>query len=127
MAEPLPLLWLCGPPGSGKTASGWEIFSRLSAAGVEVGYVDVDQLGICYPEPPTDRGRHQMKAANVAKVVSTFSSAGARGAIVSGVPDPGRGVDTSQLADFTVTVWRLRASHADLEQRLRGRGRGPKR
>ena len=67
-----PLLWLSGPPGCGKTAVGWETFSRLSDAGVEVGYVDIDQLGICFPEPEGDSGRHHMKATNVDRVVATL-------------------------------------------------------
>ena len=45
----IPLLWLCGPPGVGKTAVGWEIFSQLTCAGMEAGYVDIDQLGLYGP------------------------------------------------------------------------------
>lgn len=35
---------------------GWEIFSQLTRAGIEAGYVNVDQPGMCYPEPLSDPG-----------------------------------------------------------------------
>jgi hypothetical protein len=50
------VLWLCDPPGVGKTMVGWEIFSHLARAGIEAGYVNVDQPGMCYPEPVSDPG-----------------------------------------------------------------------
>ncbi len=35
---------------------GWEIFSQLTRAGIEAGHVNVDQPGMCYPEPASDPG-----------------------------------------------------------------------
>ena len=35
---------------------GWEIFSQLTRAGIEAGYVNVDQPGMCYPETVSDPG-----------------------------------------------------------------------
>jgi uncharacterized protein YhfF len=32
--------------------------------------VDIDQLGMCYPEPASDPGRHRMKARNLGAVDS---------------------------------------------------------
>jgi adenylylsulfate kinase-like enzyme len=55
----IPALWLCGPSGVGKTAVAWQIYSELRRSGVPVGLVDIDQLGICYPEQPDDPGRHR--------------------------------------------------------------------
>lgn len=55
----IPVLWLCGPVGVGKTTVGWEIYSQMIASGVEAAYLDIDQLGICYPEPASDPGRHR--------------------------------------------------------------------
>ncbi len=43
------VLWLYGPAGVGKTTVGWEIFSRLTRTGVAAAFVDIDQLGMCYP------------------------------------------------------------------------------
>src|SRR5262249_11138957 len=83
---------------------------------------DIDQLGICYPEPASDPGRHRMKAQNLGAVVANYRAAGARCVIVSGVIDPGRGLHTGLIPRTAVTVCRLRAGHDELRQRFLGRG-----
>jgi adenylylsulfate kinase-like enzyme len=45
-----PLLWLIGPSGVGKSSVGWAIFTQLHRSGIKTGYVDLDQLGLCYPQ-----------------------------------------------------------------------------
>jgi hypothetical protein len=35
----VPVLWLCGPPGVGKTAVGWEVYTRLVRARRAPAYV----------------------------------------------------------------------------------------
>ncbi|AIV32403.1 hypothetical protein NI25_01750 [Streptomyces sp. CCM_MD2014] len=119
-----PVLWLCGPPGVGKTTVAWEMYSRLVRAGIASGFVDIDQLGICYPEPVGDPGRHRMKAHNVDAVVAGFRAAGARCLIVSGVVDAARGVHVDLMRQAAVTVCLLRADREVLRQRFTGRG-GP--
>jgi adenylylsulfate kinase-like enzyme len=119
--DPIPVLWLCGPAGVGKTTAGWEMFEQLTRAGTEPGYVDIDQLGICYPEPPDDPGRHRMKARNLDAVVATFQATGARCAIVSGVVDTKRGVHKDLIPHAEVTVCRLRTDSAELRKRYTGR------
>jgi hypothetical protein len=132
----MPVLWLCGPPGVGKSTVGWEIFSELDRDGVPVGYVDIDQLGMCYgpprpdqlfPEPDDDFGRHRMKARNLAGVVDAFRAAGARGVVVSGVVDAARGVDADVVPRAEFTVCRLRADPDELRARLVRRGERPER
>ncbi|WP_281894285.1 AAA family ATPase [Phytohabitans aurantiacus] len=129
----IPVLWLCGPPGVGKSTVGWRLFERLSDAGVATAYVDIDQLGMCYA-PPTageyapdpsrsDPGRYRMKSDNLAEVLATFQSAGARCAVVSGVTDPEHGVAVDRYPHATLTLCRLRGSHDELRHRLAGRGR----
>jgi len=118
----IPVLWLCGPPGVGKTTVGWEIFTQLTRDGIEAGYVDIDQLGIFLPEPPGDPERHRIKARNLGAVVTNFRAAGARCIIVSGVVDPVRGVHLDQIPRSAVTVCRLRASQDVLRKRFLGRG-----
>jgi len=122
VSDLIPVLWLCGPPGIGKSTVGWEIFTQLTQAGTEAGYVDIDQLGICYPEPASDPGRHRMKARNLGAVVANYRAAGARCVIVSGVVDPGRGVPAGLIPRAALTVCRLRAGRDELSQRLLGRG-----
>ena len=70
VSDLIPVLWLCGPPGIGKSTVGWEIFTQLAQAGIEAGYVDIDQLGMCYPEPASDTGRHRMKAQNLGAAIT---------------------------------------------------------
>ena len=118
----IPVLWLCGPPGVGKTTVGWEIFSQLTRAGIETSYVDIDQLGMCYPEAASDPGRHRMKAQNLGSVVANFWAAGARCVVVSGVVDAARGVHVGMVPQAAVTVCRLRAGRDELRQRFAGRG-----
>ena len=117
-----PVLWLCGPPGVGKSTVAWKIFTDLLCSGINSGFVDVDQLGICYPEPPADPGRHRMQLENLAAVVDTYRSAGARCVIVSGIVDAEHGVDHDQLRDITLTLCRLRSDRIELTRRLAARG-----
>jgi adenylylsulfate kinase-like enzyme len=49
------VLWLFGPPGVGKSTVGWQIYRRLAVDGWGCVYLEIDQLGICYPEPKSDR------------------------------------------------------------------------
>ncbi|NGN65614.1 AAA family ATPase [Streptomyces sp. A7024] len=122
MTPAFPVLWLCGPPGVGKTTVAWEMYSQLTRAGVDCGFVDIDQLGMCYPEPAEDPGRHRMKARNLHAVVAGFREAGAQGLIVSGVVDPARGVLADRIPRAGVTVCRMRADRDVLRERFLGRG-----
>jgi adenylylsulfate kinase-like enzyme len=116
----IPVLWLSGPPGVGKTAVAWEIYRRLQRAGADPAYVDVDQLGMCSPPLTDDPDRHTLKARNVAALRANFTAAGARTLIVSGVVDAQRGPDIDTLGG-TPVVARLRADPDALRARLRRR------
>ena len=50
----VPVLWLCGPSGVGKSTVGWAIFDQLSRTGVRSAFLDLDQVGLCYPAPADD-------------------------------------------------------------------------
>jgi hypothetical protein len=127
----LPVLWLYGAPGVGKTTVAWELFVQLARVGVPAGYVDIDQLGMCYapptpwhwaPEPADDPGRHRLKARTLDAVVANFADAGARCVVVPGVTDPVRGMETDLVPHVVLTTCRLRAEPADLRRRLAARG-----
>jgi DNA polymerase III delta prime subunit len=128
----LPVLWLYGPPGVGKTTVGWQLFTQLTRDGTPTGYVDIDQLGMCYaaptpdewaPEPASDPGRYRMKARNLDAVVTNFQAAGAQCLIVSGVVDADRGFDAGLVPHAALTACRLRCEPGDLRTRLAGRAR----
>lgn len=121
MSGAIPVLWLCGPSGVGKTTVAWEIYSRLTQSGVDAAYVDIDQLGMCHPEPASDPGRHRLQAENLGAVVAGYQAAGARCVVVSGVVDPAHGVYVDKIPQAVLTVCRLRVERAELERRLVGR------
>lgn len=117
--SPVPVLWLYGPSGVRKSTIAWEIFTRLPAEKGRIGYLDLDQLGMCYapptpqnwaPEPPLDHGRHRLQVRTLNAVLPNFAAAGARGVVVSGVVDARRGPDADLLTNAALTTLRLRAS-----------------
>src|SRR6516165_4274867 len=61
-------LWLCGPPGVGKSTVGYEVFVAIYRTGRKAAYVDADQVGMCYPAPRDDPHNHTLKALNVGAV-----------------------------------------------------------
>lgn len=117
-----PTLWICGPPGVGKSVVAWDIFMELLSTGIATAYVDIDQLGICYPAPEQDADRYAMKSTNLGRVIPNFCTAGARCVVVSGVADPEAGVRGELMPGAQLTVCRLRASAKVLTQRLVERG-----
>ena len=86
-------------------------------------YVDVDQVGICYPSPTGDPARHALKARNLGALRANFGAAGARCLVVSGVVDASRGPEIDLVGGDQITVCRLRVDPAELVTRL-GRRRG---
>lgn len=114
----VPVLWLCGPPGVGKTAVAWEVYTRLVRARRAPAYVDVDQVGICYPPPTGDPARHALKARNLGALRANFGAVGALCLVVSGVVDAGRGPEIDLVGSDEITVCRLRVDPAELVARL---------
>ena len=116
----IPVLWICGPPGVGKSTIAWEVYSRLAQDGVSCAYVDIDQLGICYPGR-SDEG-HEVKAPNLGAVVENFRNAGARIVIVSGVIDaPAVAIYVEAAPAATLKLIRLRLSPEALRARILAR------
>ena len=116
----IPVLWLCGPPGVGKSTASWQLYTELADSGVPVAFADTDQLRMCYPAPAGDPGRQHVMTLNAAAVIRNSWSAGARCAIVNGALGPA-GLATGLLPDARVTLCRLRASPGEVERRLTAR------
>lgn len=117
-ARVIPVLWLCGPPGVGKTTLAWQVSARLRAAGVAAAYVDIDQLGMCYPEQESDPERHLLKARNLTSVVANFAAHGATCVVVSGVVAPAH---RARVPGAALTLCRLRVHRDELVRRFLGR------
>ena len=120
----LPVLWLCGPPCAGKSTTAWALYQSL-ADGAAVAYVDIDQVGMCFPPQEDDPDRHQVRARNAGAVLRNFGRAGAQVVIVSGVIDPDQVPRyVEQCHGSALTFIRLTASQERLLARNRARGRG---
>ena len=88
----LPVIWVCGASGAGKSVAAWGLFEELAAAGTRVAYVDIDQLGMLYPAAVDDPGwHHVLKGEALATVPPGYVAAGAQLLVVSGVVDPHEG------------------------------------
>jgi broad-specificity NMP kinase len=117
----VPVLWITGPGGVGKSTVSWQIFKELAQAGIHVAFADTDQFCICYPEPPGDPGRERIKAENAGALVLRYRAAGAYCVIANGVLDPLRGLHSELMPQAEVTVCRLRADRDEVARRLTGR------
>jgi len=118
---PVPVLWITGPPGVGKSTVSWQLFTDLAASGTRTAFADADQLCMCYPASPDDPGRDVIRARSAGVLIRNFQYAGARRVIINGCVNPGLGVRRDLLEQGTVLVCRLRAGHDDLVRRFSGR------
>jgi hypothetical protein len=116
------VLWLCGPPGAGKSAAGFALYDGLARSGARAGFVDIDQLGMCLPAPPDDPERFRLKERNVSAVAANFRAAGCDALVVSGDLGLSAGISRSTVHGADLTVCRLRASPDELRRRLTARG-----
>jgi hypothetical protein len=78
----VPLLLLCGAPGSGKSSVAWEAYWSLMRDGVPIAHVDLDGIGY---GPPGFSGSFDLKFENVAAVWRSYADAGASAFVVSGL------------------------------------------
>jgi broad-specificity NMP kinase len=112
------ILWLCGPPGAGKSAVGWALYAELARSGVRASFVDIDQLGMCFPAPPEDPRRYLLKMRNLPPVAGNFRAAGCDAVIVSGHLGVSDAIFSGTMPGSSLTVCRLRASPDELRRRL---------
>jgi adenylylsulfate kinase-like enzyme len=117
------VVWVCGAAGAGKSAAAWGLFDELAAAGKPVAYVDIDQLGMLYPEPNDVPGwHHAFKGEALAKLLPGYVAAGVQLLIVSGVIDPTRGPWTRPPPNADLTLCLLLPDPAVLRERILARG-----
>jgi chloramphenicol 3-O-phosphotransferase len=119
--EGLSVLWLCGPPGAGKSAVGWALYAGLARSVARAGFVDIDQLGMCFPAPPDDPYRYGLKERNLSAVAGNFHTAGCDALVVSGHLGPSRAFSPGTVHDASLTICRLRAQPDELRRRLTSR------
>lgn len=120
----VPVFWVCGASGAGKSVAAWRLFGELAASGVVVAYVDIDQLGMLYPAQAEDPARHLLKAQSLVALLPGYAEAGAQVVVVSGVVDPSGGPDSASTAGLDLTLCLLSPDRSVLGQRLRSRGWG---
>ena len=80
----LPLLWLTGPSGVGKSTVGWALQQRLSRAGITAAFIDADQLR---NTSGVEAGEDDFIAEGLLALEPRFRAAGARLLIVAGIMD----------------------------------------
>jgi adenylylsulfate kinase-like enzyme len=115
--------WLYGPPGVGKSTTGWALYDQFTAAGLTTAYVDIDQVGMCYPPHDSDPDRHHIKARSAGQVLENFRAAGAQRIVVSGVLEPRAFIIyLDQLRGVDVTFCRLTVGLEELRRRNLERG-----
>lgn len=120
-----PVLWTTGAPGTGKSTTGWGLYTRVAALGGSVAYVDIDQLGLVGPPPGGGAHAHAIKAGNLLWVLDILRRRGVRQIVVSGVVDPENGVESyfeGRDEGFDLTLVRLRCDRDELRSRFLGRG-----
>ncbi|MEV0235893.1 adenylyl-sulfate kinase [Nonomuraea sp. NPDC050786] len=118
----LPLLWLCGPSGVGKSSVGWEVFAQLSRSGVRTAFVDGDQIAMLHPLP--NGGTHPVRARNLAAMWPNFRREGAQCVVLASYVNTADEVRhyTGLLTDAALTLCRLRVDPPELKERFLGRG-----
>jgi hypothetical protein len=115
------VLWLCGSPGTGKSAVGWALYDGLARSGAQAGFVDLDQLGMCFPAPPDDPRRYRLKERNISAVAANFRGAGCDAFVVSGHLGSSKAISFRTVHGASLTICRLRASPDELRRRLTAR------
>ena len=114
METRVPVLWISGPPGTGKSTVSWQLFTDLARAGTHVAFADTDQFCICYPAPPGDPDREVIRVRNAGALVSRFRAAGAQCVIANGVLGPVRDLLPELMPQAEVTICRLGADRGEL-------------
>lgn len=120
----MPILWLVGALGTGKSDSSYHLFSRLWRSGTPVARLDLDDLGMCHPAPDDDPDNHRVKAEAMAAAWDVFRRRGATCLVVSGGVNTAEEVElhTRLVPGAVWTVCRLRIGADERRNRTSRRG-----
>jgi adenylylsulfate kinase len=120
----VPVVWITGTVGSGKTTIAFAVSAILTSAGRPHALVDLDELTRCYPKPADDRFHTVLAFRNLAALWANYRDAGAERLILSAVTED-RVADLERLAAAVPgakpVVVRLRADRDVIRSRLRRR------
>ncbi|GAA1299721.1 hypothetical protein [Brachybacterium alimentarium] len=114
------ILRLAGPPGVGKSTIGWVIAQQAGDDGSPTAYLDIDQLGMCYPAPKGDPERWRLKERALDAISSALRDHGVLRLVVSGVACP-EDPPPSTAGGPTTSLW-LDAPAEVIRDRLAPRG-----
>jgi hypothetical protein len=98
----------------------------LRGNGLTAAYLDLDQVGFCWPAPAADPGNHRVKARNLAAIWANFRAAGAQCLVAVGPVEDAAAASAyaGALPAATMTLCRLQAGPGELIRRIMRRGQG---
>jgi hypothetical protein len=122
----IPVVVLTGTVGAGKTTVAFEMSAQLASRDIPHAVVDLDALSYVYPRPPDDPFGRQVALANLAAVWTNDRRAGAERLILVRVVEDTSDLDAlrSAIPGAAITVCRVLASAAVVDQRIRHREAG---
>jgi hypothetical protein len=121
----IPVLWLVGSIGTGKSDTSFHVFSRLFRTGTPVARLDLDDVGMCHPAPADDPENHRVKSEAMGAAWSVFEQHGATCFVISGgVSTPSEvALYTGCLPNADWTIVRIRIGADERRDRTIRRGR----
>ena len=115
----LPVLWLYGPSGVGKTTAAWELYRTGAQSGADVALIEPELTAMLFP---ADAGGWNLPliTENLTGMVANLRVAGARGVVVTSVFDTRTVAEDveKQVPGVAVTCCRLRANKEDHAHRF---------
>ena len=125
-AVAVPVLYVTGPVGVGKSTVATEAGALLERVGVPHAVVDYDAIACSFPRPADDGFNFRIAHKNLAALWANYHAAGATHLIVAGVLESRAELDALREAvpGSEITVVRLRAPKDTLTSRVAGRELG---